>query len=301
MLWLTVTILAYFFLAVVSLFDRYFLVGSIPNPKVYTFYVGIIWFFVCMVLLPLGITFPVWDLLILGMLAGAVRIFAILFLTKSIVESEVSRAVPAIGGFLPIFSFLLFLIFLPSGKSLNLLYLATFILLVLGSVLISLKELNRKFLSFKILKNPIVSAFLFALTYFLTKILFLKVDFWSGLFLILLGGGLGAAGFLIFKKTRELIFSHRPTQKMSGIFFLGQFFGGLGVGLLYFAVFLARPGQVPLINALEGIRYVFLLFFVFLFSAWKPGLLKEGMKGASFYQKIIAILLIGGGLVLLAL
>ncbi len=301
MLWLIVAISAYFFLAIVSLFDRYFLVGSIPNPKVYTFYVGILWFLLCLFLIPFGITLPELSLIILGLGAGLVRIFAILFLTRSIVISEVSRAVPAIGGFLPIFSFLLFLSISPPQEILNLFRITAFILLVSGSVLISLKETSLTPFSLKNLKYPILASFSFAVTYFFSKILFLETTFLNGGFLILLGGGLGAASFLILPKIRKLIFSQKFTQKMSGLFILGQIFGGVGVISLFYAIFLAKPVQVPLINALEGIRYAFLLLFVFVLAKKFPQLLKEEISKKVILQKIIAILLIGTGLMFLAL
>ncbi len=119
--------------------------------------------------------------------------------------------------------------------------------------------------------------------------------------MILLGGGLGAASFLILPKIRKLIFSQKFTQKMSGLFILGQIFGGVGVISLFYAIFLAKPVQVPLINALEGIRYAFLLLFVFVLAKKFPQLLKEEISKKVILQKIIAILLIGTGLMFLAL
>ncbi len=301
MLWLLIAIVSYFLLAIVSFFVRYLLVGSIPNPKVYTFYVGIIWFFLCFILIPFGISFPTADIIFFGLSAGLIRIFAILFLAKSLFRDEVSRVIPAIGGFLPIFSFLLFFIFFPESEILNLLQIAAFILLVLGSILISAKKLDGDFLNFKVLKYPLVAAFLFAINFFLIKNLFLKVSFLDGFFFLLLGGGLGAVIFLIFPEVRKDVFAQKITTKISGIFLAGQIFGGLGVLLQNYAVFLAMPGQVPLINALEGVRYVFLLFFVFLLAKKFPQLLKEEIGGKVIFQKIFAILFICAGLVILAI
>jgi hypothetical protein len=278
MLWLIITILAYFFLAIVSLFDRYFLVGSIPSPKVYTFNVGLLWFFASLFLIPLGIILPNFNLIVLGVAVGMIRIFAILFLTQGIVKSEVSRIVPAVGGLLPIFTFLLFFFYFPQSNIFNFFQLIAFLLLIFGSILISFKKFSLEIFTFKILKYSIISAFLFALNFFLMKILFLKVDFISGFFLTLIGYGLGAIIFLIFPQVRKSIFTQKITTKISGFFILGQAFGGLGVILQNYAVFLANPGQVPLINALEGTRYIFLLFFVFILANRFPQLLKEEMS-----------------------
>lgn len=300
MSWLILTISAYFFLSIVALFDRYFLVGKIPNPKVYTFFVGILWFLLCLIFIPFGISVPETNIIILGLGVGLVRILATLFLTEGIVRSEISRMIPAVGGFLPIFSFLLFFVYFPRSESLNLSQFSAFVLLVFGSIMISLKN-SLKIFNLESLKYPVISAFLFALNFFLMKILFLKTNFLNGLFLTLLGGGVGAIFLFGFSDVRKSIFNQKISTKISGIFILGQTFGGLGVISQFYAVSLARPGQVPLINATEGIRYVFLLLFVLILSFWKPKLLKEETKGTILLQKIIAVLLIGAGLYLLIL
>jgi len=299
--WIFFAILAYFFLAFVSLFDRYFLIGPIPQPRVYAFYVGILGFFLCLFLIPFIIPFPRKELVILGMGAGVIRIFATLFLARGIMKSEVSRVVPAVGGLLPIFSFLIFLSLSPFQEIFNISQISAFIFLVAGSVLISMKEMSLKLFDLSNLKYPVLAAFLYALTFFLTKILFLETQFINGFFLILFGGGLGSFSFLVSKKTRQLIFSQELTQKIGGLFILGQIFGGLGIIFQYYAIFLAKPFQIPLINALEGTRFIFLLAFVFLLALWRPEILKEEIKEKILIQKIIATLLISGGLALLVL
>jgi len=300
-MWILVTILAYFFLAVVSLFDRYFLVGPMPSSKVYTFNVGIFGFIFCLLFLFFGTNLPAANVVFLGLLAGAIRMLAVLFLTTSITKSEISRVVPAVGGLQPIFSFFLFFFFLPQSRILNIYQIAAFILLILGTVLISVKKFDKEFFNFQTLKYPITASFLYSLTFFLTKNLFLKTSFLSGIFLILFGGGLVVLSFLVFPKSRETILNQKMSGKLSSLFILGQIIGGTAIILQYYAVFLAQPGQVPLINALEGTRYVFLLFFVFLLSGWKPQLLKEEVSKEAFLPKVLAVLLIGGGLALLAL
>jgi len=300
-MWILVTILAYFFLAVVSLFDRYFLVGPMPSSKVYTFNVGIFGFIFCLLFLFFGTNLPAANVVFLGLLAGAIRMLAVLFLTTSITKSEISRVVPAVGGLQPIFSFFLFFFFLPQSRILNIYQIAAFILLILGTVLISVKKFDKEFFNFQTLKYPITASFLYSLTFFLTKNLFLKTSFLSGIFLILFGGGLVVLSFLVFPKSRETILNQKMSGKLSSLFILGQIIGGTAIILQYYAVFLAKPGQVPLINALEGTRYVFLLFFVFLLSGWKPQLLKEEVSKEAFLPKVLAVLLIGGGLALLAL
>lgn len=212
MLWLLLAILAYFLLAVSALFDRYFLAGPIQNPKAYTFYVGILGFCVCPILLFFGVDFSSSWPVFLGILTGLARILAIFFLAKGLTMAEVSRVSPAISGFMPVFSFLLFFFFFPGYDSFSLVQGIAFILLVFGSIFISLKEFSFKFFSFQILKYPVFSAFLFALNFLLSKKLFLQTDFVTGFFFMLIGAGLGAV-FLLFFKTPEKIFFKRRLDK----------------------------------------------------------------------------------------
>jgi len=55
------------------------------------------------------------------------------------------------------------------------------------------------------------------------------------------------------------------------------------------------------VNALQGLQYVFLLFFAVFLSFKFPNILKEEVSRDVLLQKIIAVLLIGGGLVLLSI
>lgn len=82
MLWLTVTISAYFLLAIVALIDKYLISGPIPNPKVYAFYVGILGI-LALFLFPLGFLVPNSLDIILSLLAGALYIFAPSFLPRA--------------------------------------------------------------------------------------------------------------------------------------------------------------------------------------------------------------------------
>lgn len=300
MTWLLLAILAYFFLAVVSLFDRYFLVGPTPNPKVYTFNIGLLLLIAALFFLPFGVKFSSFGLILLGLLAGILRILGILFQAKAIFSGEVSRVTPLIWGILPIFSFFLFFFFQPASESFDLSHAAAFIAILVGSVLISVERPGGKVVNYKNFLLGVVSALFFALSFFLTKNLFLRVDFVNGFFLILLGGGLAALAFLFFSSVRREIFGQKINSKISAVFILGQAAGGLGVLLQFYAVWLAKPIQVPIINALEGVKYGFLLVFILILSGLNPNLLREKTGGPILAQKVAAILAIGVGLAALS-
>src|SRR6056297_240191 len=169
MTWLIAIITAYLLLAVVSLVDRYLLAGK-PDPKVYAFYVGL-----------------------LSFLAGATLIVALFSLYTALEKFEASRIITATGGLIPIFSFILVWA-LPGGeKVLSFSVVVSFVLLVLGSVVITWR---RKALFGRSLKLSVLVAIFFALSMYLSKQVYNAIPFLNGLILIRVGSFLAALFFL---------------------------------------------------------------------------------------------------------
>lgn len=299
MLWLLVAILAYFLFAIVALGDKYLLGEKIPNPKVYSFYVGLLGI-LALFLIPLGFSIPKPQEILLSIFAGALFIFALFFYYTGLRLFEASRIVPAIGGILPIFTFFL-TFFLPlEKKTLTFPEVFAFILLIFGSILISLEK--KRIIGGKSLQFAILVAFLFALAFISMKFVYNFQSFWSG-FIWMRIGGFFAAFFLLFsQEVRQEIFQKRITfQKKTGIFFLSnQALGATGFIFQNWAIALASIIYLPLINALQGIQYAFLFIFATLISLKFPKIIKEKISKRIIYQKIFAILLIIIGFFLLA-
>ncbi|PIV64864.1 MAG: hypothetical protein COZ90_00550 [Candidatus Nealsonbacteria bacterium CG_4_8_14_3_um_filter_37_36] len=299
MLWLTVTISAYFLLAIVALIDKYLISGPIPNPKVYAFYVGILGI-LALFLFPLGFLVPNSLDIILSLLAGALYIFALLGLIGALQLFEASRIVPAIGGFLPLSTFGLVYLF-SGGEKLGIFQILAFISLIIGSILITFEK--AKFITLKSLEISALTAFLFSLAFVLSKFVYLTQPFWSGFIWMRIGGFLAAIFFLFSKEVKEELFKKRVSfkPKTAGIFLSNQALGAGAFLLQNWAIALVPLGFLAFVNALEGTKYVFLLIFTALISLKLPQIIKEKISRKILIQKIIAILLIGGGLALLAI
>ena len=299
MLWLVVILPAYFLLAIVALVDKYLISGPIPSPKVFSFYIGLLGI-LSLVLIPLGFSIPEPINLGLSILAGSIYIFALLALFSALREFEVSRIFPAIGAISPIF--VLSLGYLLSGitPALNFLKILALLLLVSGGVLITFKK--QKLITLKSLQISVLAAFLFALALTLTKFVYFTQPFWSGFIWMRIGGFLTAVFFLFFKEVREELFKKRVSfkPKTVKIFLANEAVGASAFILQNFAVALVPLSLLSFVNALEGTKYVFLLIFTFLVSFKFPKILKEEISRKVIFQKIIAILLIGTGLAILA-
>ncbi len=299
MLWLIVIISAYLIFAITSLIDNYLLAGP-PNPKSYSFYVGMLGISV-LVLAPLvGFSIPAQPQLLLALLAGVIYIFALFWFFTGLEHFEPSTIVPAIGGTLPLFTFSLVYLFSGGEAVLGIKEVFAFALLILGSFLITFK---RKKISLGSLKISLMAAFLFALAFILTKYVYLEQSFWTGFIWMRIGGFLAALCFLFSGAVRKEVFLKKSTfQKKSGVLFL--FNQGMGAGgfiLQNFAIALAGLAFLPFINALQGVQYVF-LFLIIIFLAKKlPQLVEEKLTKRNILQKVISIILIGLGLAVLAL
>jgi drug/metabolite transporter (DMT)-like permease len=301
-MWLTITIIFYFILAGVYLVDKYLLSGSIGNPKIYTFYVGVLGLGFLILIPFVGFFWPPFDQLILAIAAGMIFMLACFWFYKALQAYEASRVVPAVNGLIPLFTFLIIWL-VSGGRDVPSPYdIFAFLLLVLGSFLIVAKK--DSFINLKSLKLSLVCAFLMSLSFVLTKYVYLAMPFWTGFILIRIGGFLLAILFFIFfKEIRQEIFQKKAVEKPKamGVFVLNQAAGGLANVLQNWAISLAPLAYVALINALQGVQYVFLLIFAVILSIKLPQILKEEISQKIILQKIVAILIIAIGLAILTI
>ncbi len=297
MSWFLIAVCGYFLNAVVGMIDK-FLLGQKPvtKPPVYTFYIGILSIF-ALVLAPFGLAWPGINQFLISLFAGGVFLFGLLYLFEALDIGSASRVLTAYGSLTPILILLLSFVFL--GERLSSLQITAFLFLVLGSVLISFKkevEEKRK----KRLKFIILSVLLTAISLVLIKYVFLHQNFISGFIWTRIGIFLTALLFLIPNHLRKSIFiGGRETKSdLSLLLVFNKAMAGGGSVLVNFAIFLA---SVSLVNALQGIQYVFLLIMTIIISKNFPHLLEEKISSLILWQKILAILLIGIGLVILVI
>jgi len=297
--WIIVAIIAQFLFALVFTLDKFFVSKTPLKPVVYAFYAGTLQILV-LVFIPFGFKMiPPFQILI-GLLSGALFVLASLLFYKSIQLKEISRIAPVVGGLIPIFT--LFLSFLFIQERLTSIQLAAFLLLVLGGIIMLLPAKER--LKFSFLTAPalgviLLSSLFFSGSFVLSKYIFLKQPFINGLIWTRLGAFLMAGLFLLFPPNRKLIFKKTKVleKKTVGLFFLNKGFSATAFILLNYAIFL---GSVSLVNALQGVQYVFLLLIGVFLSVKFPQIIKEQINKEAIFQKIAAIVFIGAGLAILA-
>lgn len=331
-MWLFFILLSYFLFAASNFIDKYILGGALPSPKLYIFYMGLLSSAVLLiipvaVLISLGILSPIaeislflpnlshlffiphFSIILFSLFTGSVFLFAFYFYYKGVFEFEISRISPAIGGLIPIFTLILTSIIayfpfkissLQKGEIYFTHYLS-FIFLVLGSIILSIHK--EKISTLDSLKISSFSAFLFSLYFVSTKVVYFFLPFWPGFIWIRIGVLITALIFLFSSEVRKNVFNKKGIFKEKVVFpmILGKGFGGIGALLQNGAVYLAPLMFLPLINAMSGVQYVFLLIIATLLYFKFPKVLKEEISKKVFLQKMFAIFLIGIGLVFLAI
>jgi len=297
-----IAISAYFFFAVTNLIDKY-IVTQATSPKFYAFIVGAFSGLV-LFLVPFGfLEFNGVAITSLALISGIARTFALFFLYLALQQFDASKIVPAVGGALPVFTFIFTSLFFGSVE-LNFYHIAALFLLIGGTILITLEK--EKELIIKSLFLSVVAAFLLAFSFFGAKLVFrvYQESFLSGFVLVYSGSFIGGLMFLFTKEARKELFSsagEKMTLKKKAIIAGNQVLGGAGAVLQNYAIYLAPLAFLPLINALEGFKYLFLLALAALLSFKYPSILKERFNKRVALQKISAVVLLIGGLFLLFL
>jgi hypothetical protein len=302
MSWLVLIIIAYFLLAFVFLVDKHLLAGPVPKPKVYTFYIGISWTAVLILIPFVNFYIPEKSQIIISLLAGILFVYGIFWFNKSLYQFEASRVVPAVGAISPLLTFSIVYFSSSLREAIAFSDIIAFILLIFGSLIIALEK--GKFINLKSLKISFISALLFSLSFVLTKYVYSNQTFWNGFIWTKLGGILMAILFIVFgKDVREEVFKKRDVlpKKTITLFISNQAIGAVSNVLQNWAIAIVPLYYVAMIQALQGMQYAFLLLLTVLISLKFPKFLKEEISKGIIFQKIVAILLIGIGLTLIAL
>ena len=103
MSWFLIAIIAYFFLAIVNLTDKFVIDNILKSSKAYTFLVCLLGSLIFLTA-PWFLHWPGWFLLAANIFTGALFAAALFFLYEALRRGEAARTIILIGGLIPIFS-----------------------------------------------------------------------------------------------------------------------------------------------------------------------------------------------------
>ncbi len=299
LLWLSIAVLAYLFNALSAVIDKFLITKKVPSPFVYTFFITILGI-LGIVLIPFGFKFFITRKFLLIVFAvGFVYIFALLSFFYALLRNEASRVVPIVGAVQPVIIFFLSKRFI--SESLNFLQIFAVILLVLGGILITFEPHHSKFRKDRSwIFLSLLSGLLFGVLYFLNKYLYINLGFITGFVWTRISTFLVALTFLFNKSFIKILKQSTKNTKVKSklLFFIGQISGAMFFILINYAISL---GSVTIINAMQGIQYVFVFVIMMFISKIKKDLDLENISNKVLMQKAVSILMIVLGIGLLVL
>ena len=303
-IWISFIIVAQFINAIVALVDKYIVrKPGLPNPVVYAFYVNILSSLALVVLfagdfvapfLPdydsfdiprfSQLTIPSLKLAVVSFISGFVVLEALIFLFKAFRQADASDVVPIVSAITAIFTYIIgFFVF---GTVFSQNFLIAFVLLVLGTALISHFRLNAR-----IIKLAVGAGLLFATHSILIKFIFNNAEFSDGFLWTRLAGVIAALSLLSFRSVRSRVFGQsKGGGKKSGMWIIGnKTLAGIAGILILAAINL---GDIALINALNGMQFVFLIAFTTILGRKTPKEIGEDVNHVELIQKFVAVILI---------
>lgn len=306
MSWILVAFIAYLFLAVANLFDKFLVDNVISSSKAYAF-IACLMGGVVILIAPWYLDWPGFYWLIINFLSGAIFAVALWLLYEALRRGEASQTLVFVGGITPVFSIIFSILFFKEHYSI--MEWLGICALLLGILLVALLPKQRHFLSrvmnkLKLIQNVKSGSLMFAVfsalayaTYFvLTKYAYSEQTFISAFIWTRLGAALFVLAFLLGRSSRTQIFKsfQKPGHnKHKFLVIVNQLLGSAGFILQNYAVFL---GSVALVNAFQGVQYALLLIISSALAIMSPSLLRETFSWKIFMQKLIAVCIIGVGL-----
>lgn len=280
--YLIFTVLAYFLNSIAVSIDKFLLVRAIPKPLTYIFYISLI-SMIALLLIPFT-TRPSPAVFALASLSTFLWTLGAYFMFYALRIGQVVRVIPVIGTLIP----LILLIFASYTSSISINERWAVVILTLGLFFINLASWKAKLIK-KELGLEVLAAFAFALSYIALKEAYQSSDFLS--VLVHSRWILIPLGLLVLPKIRF------KTQRMPPLFLLGQALGGASQLLIIYSISLASPA---LVNSLQGVQYVFILFLTPFLAKKFPAAFAEKGSFLIIVFKFVGVFLIVLGLLFLA-
>lgn len=278
MSWLFLATIGQLLNAVVAFLDKYIVTDekALPKPFVYAFYSCLLtgfWGVIYLLAYIPGLTdigFPSFGNVVrptiqvvgISFLAAYTFFMALVSMYEALKRAEAVNVMPVIGAVSALSSFWLSYVLLNIPLSTS--HMWGVVVLALGTLLVAQTMPHRS-----IVLNLVHSGLFFALHFISMKGLFLETSFDDGFFWSRVGFVLFALSLLMvpayFDKVTEQ--TKRTTRKTGMIVILTKVLAGLAAFLILKAT---DAGSVAVVQALDGLKFVFILFVTIAFGSLLP-------------------------------
>ncbi|HEY0964198.1 MAG TPA: hypothetical protein VGE31_00150 [Candidatus Paceibacterota bacterium] len=308
MSWILLATIGQFLNSIVAVLDKYIVSDEkvLPRPFVYAFYSclftgfwGVIYF---VGMIPyfgnLGVPsfqhveFPTIQVVSMSFLAAYTFFMALVSMYESLRQSDASNVMPIIGSIAALSTFGLSYIFLDSALTQG--HVLGIILMSLGTLLVA-----QSLPKYHVFLHVFHSGVFFALHYITMKGLFIETSFDDGFFWSRVGFILFTLSLLMVPVYLEKIRKQtkQATAKTGIIVVITKILAGIAAFMLLKATDL---GEVSVVQALDGVRFVFILLITALLAHWlPPSATDRDMRPRVVIRKFIFITIIVSGFFML--
>ncbi len=297
--WILLVVAAQFLSAAVVLVDKFLVTHpTLPRPAVYAFYIAGL-SIVAVVVLPFGVvSIPTVAIGGYSLLAGFTYVIAILIFYSALQRADASDVVPVVGAAAAVTTFLFR--FYVTDDPLPPHFVWGFLFLVVGTALIS--HYRFRWRGFTMV---VIAGVLLGVSSMFIKLVFLHTGpgiagFANGFFWTRMANVVAALSLLLWPPTLYAVTRHERSaaKRATGYIIANKTLAGVASLLVLVAISL---GDVSLVNALGGLQFVFLFFFVLLCGKWFPEFFRDARSKQGLAQKGVAISIIVTGFFVLFL
>lgn len=308
MSWIFLATIGQFLNAIVSIFDKYLVSdeSAIPRPFVYAFYSCLLtgfWVVIFIIGLIPGfsefgvpslesIRFPDLQLVAMAFLAAYTFFLALVSMYDALQKSDASSVMPIVGAIAGLSTFGLSFLFLDIELASN--FIWGIVLLTTGTFLVA-----QSFPQLDVILHTVHSGLFFGFHWVTMDGLFEQTDFDNAFFW-------SRVGFIVFTLSLLLVPAYfdkiksqtgGTTKKTGMIVIVAKIIAGIAAFLLLKAT---DVGSAAVVQSLDGLRFVFILLILTLFSKWLPhSTADRDNRPQTFFRRLLFVFLISLGFVLL--
>lgn len=301
MQWIWLAVFGQFLNAIVAILDKYIVSddSAIPRPFVYAFYSCLlagVWLLIFALSLVPGlgsigapslgaVTIPSLELVAMAFLAAYAFFLALVSMFDALKHDTPSNVMPVVGAVAAVASVGLNYLFLDATLNDN--FLLGITLLAIGTLLVSQANFTKP-----LVLMTVHSGIFFALHLVTMKGLFETTSFdnaffWSRIALVLFALSLLLVPAYL-KKIRKG--TEHTTARGGAIVLATKLIAGIAAFLLLKAT---DWGEVSVVQALDGLKFVFILFLSYLVTLWVPQVETErGVRPKEVMRKVLYVSII---------
>jgi len=295
MSWVYFVILATFAWSITNVMDKFLVEKKVGRPLMLAILIRSLSLIPLLLILPfVGFSFPSIEFTGWIMLAGVFAAGGVIIFYKAIKIGEVSRTIPLFQ-FIPVF--VLFLSFFLIGEVLGFSDYVGFVILVLGGLVISAKNISKVFRVEKVFWLVVVSSFLHAISYVIMKHVLSNIEYWNAFIVFWAFQGMIILSLLGLPSIRKQakFYMKALALRDKTVILLDSAISILAFIFNYFAISL---GPVTLVEAAGNIQLVFIFLLALFLTKFFPNVLEERFDRGAVMQKATGTALIIMGVLL---